>query len=159
MNRVLNTTAAAVLLLSVASFAQDGGVPYPDHYRNWFHVKSRVNLAGSEPEAAVGIHHVYANDKAREGLKTGHFEDGSTLVLDRLKYVEGEDKSISEGDRKVLAVIFKDAAKYKETGGWGFEGFKGGDPNQRVVKDGGKACFVCHIPFEGQGFVISRSHN
>ncbi len=158
MNRLFGATAVAVLLTAAVSFAQEGGVPYPDGYRNWYHVKSRVNLVGTEPEAAVGMHHVYANEKAHEGLKSGKFADGSILVLDRFKYVEGDDKSISEGDRKVLAVILKDTAKYNETGGWGFEGFKAGDPNHRVVKDGGKACFACHIPFEAQGFVISKPH-
>jgi len=157
MPRLPRIAAVALVIAAASASAQDGAVAYPDGYRNWFHVTSRVNLTGSEPESAVGFHHIYANEKARAGLDSGQFEDGAVFVLDRFKYNEGEDKTLNEGDRRVLAVMLKDAAKFKGTGGWGFEGFKGGDASQRVVKDG-QACFVCHIPFEKQGFVISRPH-
>lgn len=49
--------------------------------------------------------------------------------------------------------------RYAETGGWGFQAFKGGDPNQKAVKDGGKACFVCHIPHADNNYVITRGAN
>lgn len=41
------------------------------------------------------------------------------------------------------------------TGGWGFEGFKGGDRAQRVVQDGAK-CFACHAPLVNDRFVFSK---
>jgi len=44
------------------------------------------------------------------------------LAFDLLHYVE-KDKAIQEGERKLLGVMHKNANKYPETGGWGFEGF------------------------------------
>jgi hypothetical protein len=38
----------------------------------------------------------------------------------------------------VLLVMVKDDGRFKAAGGWGFEGFKGGDANQRAVADGAK---------------------
>ena len=34
--------------------------------------------------------------------------------------------------------------------------FDGELEHQKVVKDGGKACFTCHIPHADNGFVITR---
>ncbi|MGH8728707.1 MAG: cytochrome P460 family protein [Burkholderiales bacterium] len=42
----------------------------------------------------------------------------------------------------------KDNGRFSDTGGWGFEGFKGGDASQREVAHGGKACFGCHVPLK-----------
>ncbi len=32
-----------------------------------------------------GFHHYYANEKAMEGFRTGHFPDGSVVVDERLE--------------------------------------------------------------------------
>jgi hypothetical protein len=116
-------------------------------------------MAGHEPEGNVGIQHVYANAEALQGLKTGEFADGATFVVDRFGYKEADNHTITQADRKVVAVMVRDAQRYPETGGWGFQAFKGGDPNQKVVKDGGKACFTCHIPHADNSFVITRGSN
>ena len=136
--------------------AQDGsGVPFPQDYRTWFHHHSTVNLNGHAPEGNIGIQHVYANALAVEGLRTGTFARGASFAVDRFKYVESDNNRLQQGDRKVIAVMFRDEEKYAATGGWGFEGFKGGDPNARVVKDA-QACFVCHIPHADNNFLFSR---
>ena len=62
--------------------------------------------------------------------------------------------TISTRRRKVLGVMHRDAARFKETGGWGFEGFKG-DTRDRVVKDPAKDCFACHKADQPQDFVFS----
>jgi len=46
-----------------------------------------------------GIHHVYANDKALEGLKHGDYPDGAVLVFDLLDYQE-KDHALTEGKRR-----------------------------------------------------------
>jgi hypothetical protein len=115
-----------------------------------------VNATGHQPEGNVGIQHVYANAEAMEGLKTGKFADGATFVVDRFKYVEADNHSLIQGDRKVVAVMVRDAQRYAETGGWGFQAFKGGDPNQQVVKDGGTACFTCHMPHAANNYLFTR---
>ena len=70
--------------------------------------------------------------------------------------MEGDNNTLSQGERKVVAVMVRDAERYRETGGWGFQAFKGGDPNQKVVNDGSKACFVCHMPHADNNYLFSR---
>jgi hypothetical protein len=137
------------------SYAEKANVDFPLGYRNWLHVKSMLIQPGHALENPFqGIHHVYANDKAADGLKNGTYADGSVLVFDLLNYTE-KDKTIQEGERKLVGVMHKDSAKYSATGGWGFEGFAGNSKTERLVKDGGKSCFDCHAPEKGKDYVFS----
>lgn len=131
-------------------------VEYPEGYRNWTHVKSMVIQPGHELHKAFGgIHHIYANEDALEGYKTGRFSDGAILVFDLLEAVE-EGNAITEGSRKVLGVMEKDRERFAETGGWGFEGFGSGEAGNRVVgKDAKTACYQCHTSQEQHDYVFS----
>jgi len=52
--------------------------------------------------------------------------------------------------------MHKDAAKYAATGGWGFEGFAGGDAARPLVGDNATtACFECHQPLAERDYVFS----
>lgn len=146
----------AVLSTSTA-FAADPEVPYPDGYRFWPHVKSMVIEQGHPLfESFGGIHHIYANSTALRGYQSGKFPDGAVIVFDLLE-AQRADNAISEGKRKVLGVMYKDAQKYAATGGWGFEGFAGGDPANRAVGDkAATACFSCHTPQKDHDYVFSR---
>lgn len=160
MKKLLLAGCIAGCLAAPASAAQDtSAIAAPEGYRSWFHHHSTLNMQGHDPDGSVGMQHVYANPAAVAGLKVGKFEDGATFVVDRFAYVEGPNHSISQGKLKVVAVMIKDAAKYPETGGWGFQAFKGGDPNVKAVKDGGTACFSCHIPYQHNDFVITSDAN
>lgn len=151
---------AAVFTVSVALADQDTGqISFPEGYRNWMHHHSTVNLTGHQPDGNVGIQHVYANAAGLEGLRSGKFANGAIFVVDRFKYVEVDNNRLTQGDRKVVTVMVRDAQRYAETGGWGFQAFKGGDPNQKVVKDGGKACFACHIPHADNNYLFTRGAN
>jgi hypothetical protein len=161
MNKSLIALALGIASLAAPMFAQANEsklVPFPHGYRNWYHNHMQVNHTGFAMEAQQGIQASYANALALEGLKTGKYEDGATFALDRFEFVNGTDHTIKPGKRKVLSVMVKDAANHPDTGGWAFEAFKGGDPDQRVVtntmKDNGKTCFTCHAPFQAQNFVI-----
>ena len=146
------------LSMSLASGAMAGEdkVPFPEGYRNWLHAKSMLIQPGHALEDPFqGIHHIYANKKAADGLKTGKYKDGAVLVFDLLNYVE-KDKTIQEGDRKLVGVMLKDAKKYAETGGWGFEGFAGDSKTERLVSDGGKSCFGCHASEQKTDYVFSE---
>jgi hypothetical protein len=147
-------TASAALVA-----AQDTGLGFPEGYRSWYHHHSTVNLEGHSPEGNIGLQHVYANPLAVEGLKTGNFKDGAAFVVDRFSYAEGDNRTINQGSRKVVALMVRSAAKFGETGGWGFAAFKGGDPKAQVVKDGGKACFACHVPHADNNFLFTRGLN
>jgi hypothetical protein len=136
--------------------ADPSPVPYPEGYRDWKHVKSMlINPGHPLYEAFGGIHHLYANDKAMQGYRSGKFAAGSVIVFDLLE-VQSKDNAIHEGQRKVVGVMHKDAKKWKETGGWGFEGFKGDSKTERAVgKDSRGACFQCHAGQKDRDFVFS----
>lgn len=155
MRNLLLTLAIASAPLG-AAMGQDGGVPYPDGYRSWHHVKSMVILPGHPLEDPfAGIHHIYANDKALEGLKQNRYEDGAVLVFDLLESVQSED-ALEEGERKLVGVMVHDAERYSETGGWGFEGFAGNSRSERLTDDGGQSCFACHASQEDRRYVFTR---
>jgi Cytochrome P460 len=148
--------AGLFCVVTTFSYAEKAGVPFPEGYRNWLHAKSMLIQPGHALENPFqGIHHVYANGKAANGLKTGKYADGSVLVFDLLKYEE-KDKTIQEGERKLVGVMHKDATKYASTGGWGFEGFAGNSKTERLVNDGGKSCFGCHEPQKPKDYVFSE---
>ena len=131
-------------------------VPYPQGYRQWTHVKSMtINPGHALYDAFGGIHHLYANKKAEQGYKSGKFADGSVIIFDLLE-AKAADNTVQEGARKVLGVMHKGARKYKDTGGWGFEGFKGDSTTDRAVgKNAATACFECHTARGSNGFVFS----
>ena len=149
-----------VAMATTAALAAEPEVPYPAGYRNWHHVKSMVIEEGHPLFAAFGgIHHIYANDKAIEGYRKELFPDGAVIIFDLLE-AKHSDNAVTEGSRKVVGVMHKDSKKYATTGGWGFEGFGGGDPTNRVVGDqASSACFGCHQPQKGQDYTFSRLRN
>lgn len=149
--------AALCAATSSGVLAAEPEVPYPAGYRDWHHVKSMVIEPGHALyEAFGGIHHLYANPQAMAGYKAGKFPDGSVIVFDLLE-AESGDNAVNEGARKVVGVMHKDAKQYKSTGGWGFEGFGGGEPTNRVVRgNAASACFACHAPQRDHDYVFSR---
>ncbi|HEX7012696.1 MAG TPA: cytochrome P460 family protein [Steroidobacteraceae bacterium] len=142
--------------MGVAVAADAPSVDYPEGYRDWTHVKSMILNPGHPLyDSFGGIHHIYANEKAMEGYRTGRFPDGSVLVFDLLE-ANAADNAVTEGKRKVLGVMQKDRAKFAATGGWGYEGFEGGDKTKRVVgAKAAEACHACHQAQAKQDFVFS----
>lgn len=146
----------ALTLMAGAALAGPADVPYPEGYRDWTHVKSMVIEEGHPLyDSFGGIHHLYANDLALQGYRSGQFPDGAVIVFDLLEAVRA-DGALSEGARKVLGVMVKDSAAHAATGGWGFEGWAGGDPGRAVVgAAAAEACYACHTAVENTGFVFS----
>jgi len=145
-------SAAAVAALAAAP-AQ---VPYPTNYRGWTHVKSMVIEPGHALHAGFGgIHHLYANGEALQGYRTGRFPDGAVIVFDLLE-AKAADHAVTEGARKVVGVMHRDARRYGASGGWGFEGFAGDSTTQRVVgQNAATACFACHQAQRERDYVFS----
>ena len=145
-------------LCLVSAQAADDGVDHPEGYRDWHHVKSMV-IGEGHPlfDSFGGIHHLYANDAALDGYRAGGpFPDGAVIVFDLLDAVH-DGGAVVEVERKVLGVMQKDAKRFSQTGGWGFEGFAGGDAANRVVGDNAaSACFACHTAEANHDFVFSR---
>ena len=115
---VVLAVGLAALGSAASAVAQEAAkVDYPTGYRDWTHVKSMVIY-----ESFGGIHHIYANQSALEGYRTGSFADGPVIIFDLLE-ATAADNAITEGKRKVLGVMQKDCKRFAGTGGWGFEGF------------------------------------
>jgi hypothetical protein len=147
--RALSLALAVTCLVtwSLASWAKpNAAVPYPTGYRHWTHVKT--NLVGPKHpsfERNGGFHHFYANEKALEGYRTGKFPDGAVLVDDGLELKETENGAVIEGPRRRIAVMLKDSKHYAETGGWGYEVFKGDSQTERLgTAEVVANCFACH---------------
>ena len=131
-------------------------VPYPDGFRSWAHVKSMV-LFEDHPLADPfeGIHHVYANPAALEGLETGQYVDGAVLVFDLMESAR-QDGLLAEGARKRIDVMYRDARRFPATGGWGFETFVGDSRSERLEQDVSVACYACHASRANRGYVFSE---
>jgi hypothetical protein len=142
---------------STISAADAPSVPYPNGYRDWTHVKSMIiNPGHGLYDAFGGIHHIYANKGALQGYKTGKWPDGAVIVFDLLD-TKSADSTVTEGARKVVGVMTRDAKKYAATGGWGYEGFKGDSKTDRAVgANAATACHQCHIAQKDSGYVFSK---
>ena len=146
-----------LLVLAAPLLAADSQVlNFPASYRQWTHVKTTVIRTGHPLHYLFGgVHHIYANKQALEGYRRGKFGDGATLVLDLLE--ERDDGySISEGPRKLVAVMHKDARKFAATGGWGFEAWRGENRKDRTVgNEASRQCFECHASRQKNDYVFS----
>jgi hypothetical protein len=137
--------------------AESPKVDYPTGYRQWAHVKSMVIYSDKNPLFGQfgGMHHIYANPDAMKAYtKGGTYPDGSVIVFDLLD-AKDENGAWVAGDRKFIGVMQKDRAKYKTTGGWGFEGFKGESRTERMVTDANAQCFACHQAQKDNDFLFS----
>jgi hypothetical protein len=158
MTRKPSLLLATLALLVLGSFpAQPADdIQPPAEYRHWFHVNTMiVDKASPLFKDLGGMHNVYANLSAEEALKKGgSYPDGAMFVTDLHDFTIS-DGSYVEGDRKGLAVMVKDAAKYGPTGGWGFQFFLGGDGKKPFVTDAASQCFACHTPRKDHDYVYS----
>lgn len=156
MKSVRLLAALSLVLAASTSALEDASVSYPSGYRDWHHVKSMVIQSGHPLYDAVGgVHHVYANDKALEALRSAKaFADGAVLIFDLLE-ASAEASAISEGPRKFVGVMAKDSKKHAATGGWGFEGFRG-DTQEPSVTDVKTQCFDCHQTRKSADYVFSQ---
>jgi hypothetical protein len=156
--RSLIVCATLVILTGVASICGTAGSYGDPHleYRNWTHVKSAL-IDPKSPTAGRfgGIHHIYANDKAMEGYRSGKFPDGSVIVFDLLETRENAGTT-QEGSRKFIDVMTKDGGRYSDTGGWEFEEFAGDNHTDQVLTAQAKAgCFGCYTRQRAHDFVFS----
>jgi len=148
----------AGLLFGALAFAaaESAAVPYPAGYRKWVHVKSTV-IGPAHPRFASngGMHHFYANEKALEGYSSGKFPDGAILIDDLLEVKENAGVTVEDARRRV-AVMAKDSVRYRESGGWGYEIFKGDESAPSLTADGKAACFDCHGKQKERDSVFSQ---
>jgi hypothetical protein len=148
--------ALAILIPVHIQSEPNATVPYPSDYRKWVHVKSTLITSNHRSFATNGgLHHFYANEKALQGYQTGKFADGSVLVDDALD-MNDKDGVMSEGSRRRVAVMVKDATRYAETGGWGFEIFPGDKTTGSLTAQAKGTCFACHGKQKDRDSVFSE---
>jgi hypothetical protein len=157
-SHILVAPESVNMTLSMPHWAMSNDeVPYPVGYRLWAHVKTAL-IGPQSPafESFGGLHHIYANERAMEGYRAGRFPDGAVLVFELLETQENAGVT-TEGARKRVGVMVKDSKRYSETGGWGFESFKGDSQTERRLNAEGRgACFKCHEPQKDRDFVFSE---
>ena len=156
MNEAATGYAALALLYDDARRMNTDLIPYPQNYRDWTHVKSAIIGPGHPAAKTVaGLHHIYANAKARDGYRSHKFADGSVIVYELLELQDANAVS-SEGPRRRLDMMVKDSARFSGTGGWGFERFMGTGDSQRPLAGRAKEqCFGCHNTRKASDFVFS----
>lgn len=143
-----------VLLALLLSFGQEG-IPYPEGFRLWPHVKS-MELRPGHPlyESFGGLHHIYVNPTGLptylEGKKAP-FPKGTVIVFDLLE-AKTEGNALVEGPRKLIGVMVKDPGRYPETGGWGYYAF---GPDKKPLAIDPKACHACHQGAANTDYVFS----
>lgn len=155
---VIGAVLVIVTLLSIVAGTKESGLHLPKNYRNWWHAKSMVLLQGHPLYKAFGgIHHVYVNDKGWKALRAGKvpYPEGSIFVFDLFEAPE-DNNAITEGKRKVTAIMVKNSLKYKDTGGWGFQAFEGGNPDKPIVDDPVNQCFNCHLSQKDKDYVFTQ---
>ncbi len=144
---ILAMIAACLILLSSFQSAQkisNDGIPYPEGYRNWTHVKTHIVRPHNPAFKIVGgFNHVYANKEAMIGYKTGTFPNGSIIVSDVI-HVNEDSLSTLEGERMHIDVMMRDSLKYDDFGGWRFETFDKSTANRLLTIDTRKSCNSCH---------------
>jgi hypothetical protein len=150
--------AAAVFSGGLSLWAQfDDRAAFPKEFRKWAHVKSV--LVGPQSAAFAtegGIHHIYANDKAREGYQTGKFPDGSVIVYDLLETREIAGNTI-EGPTRRVDVMVKQRERYAATGGWEFMSFRGENQAEGTLTAEQQAiCAGCHATRKEHDSVFSE---
>ncbi|HTQ66876.1 MAG TPA: cytochrome P460 family protein [Puia sp.] len=161
MKKAWVVSIISICIFVLFSFIQKSSknipVPYPEGYRSWTHVKSSF-LGPQNPlyKFRGGFIHIYANQKALNGLQTGNFTDGSILVFDVIKEINNNG-DLSEGERRLVDVMVKDSISYNDTGGWGFEEFNGDSKTDRVIlQNSTEKCFNCHSRQKQTGYVFSK---
>jgi hypothetical protein len=139
-------------------------VPYPDGYRHWtfLHtllVGSRAPAFAQKPCAqpcTAGLFHFYANQKAMEGLRTGHYQDGAVIAEELLEVHGLPDGSGQEGSRRFIGVMVRDVGKYAATGGWGFAKFEEGSRTNELDRAAQNACYQCHTSQKSREYVFTE---
>jgi hypothetical protein len=157
--RVLLFVAAAASLGTLIAQAQKKpAIAYPDYPndpRHWRHVRTMVIYSKDSKlfDRFGGLHNVYVNDLCWDSFRQNRtFPDGSMFAME-LYDISSAQGVIQPRARKFLAVMKKNAKLYPDTGGWGFEIFKGNEKKGSVQDM--KECFSCHQSQQRKDYVLS----
>jgi hypothetical protein len=133
----------------VARYTADGKMEFPKDYRTWIYLSTGLDMAYTDAPAMPDMHmfdSVFVNREAYESFqKTGTWPDQTVMVLE-VRRGAGKGSINKHGqfqaDRLGTEVHVKDLARFKDTGGWAFFGFRGEAPGQKLPA--GAGCQACH---------------
>ena len=149
-----------LITIAVTAAQPTPPIPFPRDYRSWQHVRTIV--VGTEHRSFAsrgGIHHYYANEKAVEGYRSGHFPNGSIIVDEGILTEDGTGPMkgiVMEGHRRSLDVMVKDDRLYPDTGGWGFEHFEDTEATGKLDVKRQTQCYQCHAQNKDRDHVFSK---
>ena len=152
---LLFLVVGASLEVLVAQGQKKTPIVYPKGYRHWTLVKSMVIFGSQHPlfNQFEGLHNVYVNDLGLPSLQQGRlYQDGTIFVFD-LYDIRTAQGAIETRDRKFIAVMKKNSKLYADTGGWGWEVFKGYEETGSLQDM--KQCFDCHSKQKRADYVFS----
>jgi hypothetical protein len=161
---MLNRYLAGIMVLAVTMQVAaetvvapaPNGIELPAGYRDW-----RV-IASSHRTDNNTLRVILGNDAAVSAARSGQtrpWPDGA--ILGKLVWKDATlgswEKAIVPGEFVHAEFMVKDAAKYPDTGGWGFARWKGLD-QQPYGADAGfvQECFACHTPVQDNDYVFTH---
>lgn len=148
--------AYAAMAFATLGTSSPASLGFPEGYRHWTHVRSAIGLPppGNPPLRFDGLHHIYANDIAMTGYRTGMFADGAVLVFDRFG-VRHDQRGIEPTERLSIDVMVRDSSRFAASGGWGFERFASDGRTRLIDQAEREQCVACHRRVEGRSMVFS----
>jgi hypothetical protein len=159
MNRLL--LSMVITVIAVAARAADvapapNGIELPQYYQDWRMIGSSHRSDNNTLRVILG------NEAAVAAARAGHtrpWPDGT--ILAKLVWKDAAHAAwptaTVPGEFVHAEFMVKDAAKYRDTGGWGFARWKGleqkpyGD-NAGFVQE----CFACHTPVKDNDYVFTH---
>jgi Cytochrome P460 len=129
-------------------------IALPPDYESWRHVKTQVIQEGPGFERFGGMHHIYANERAVQGLRSRRFEEGAMLVAE-FRTLARQNNVIDAGAIRMVDVMVFDPRRFADTDGWGYAEFVGPELKFREF-DSRAECHTCHTKRRDKGYVFSE---
>ncbi len=160
MHRYLAGTLVAALL-SLPAIAGEvppapNGIELPEGYKDWCLIASSHRTDNDSLRVILG------NDIAIEAARSGHtnpWPDGTILAKLVWKDATHEvwEAATVPGRFVHAEFMVKDAAKYADTGGWGFARWLGAEQKPYGENaDFAQECFGCHTPMADNDYVFTK---
>lgn len=130
------------------------GVVYTDEFKTWKAISTSTLYENS-------MRVIYGNDIAVKAIKDENFHpwpDGAIVVKAVWEQVENQYGEVRPGNFINAQFMVKDAAKYKDTEGWGFAKFSTPEliPTGKTALFAAQSCIGCHRQLtEETGFLFS----
>jgi hypothetical protein len=129
-------------------------ISLPPDYESWRHVKTQIIQEGPGFERFGGMHHIYANERALQGLRSRRFEEGAILVAE-FRTLARQNNVIDAGAIRMVDVMVFDSRRFADTDGWGYAEFVGPELKVRHF-DSRAECHACHAKRADKGHVFTE---